>query len=167
VLQGEAFFSVSKNYKKPFIVVTARTQTRVLGTRFNLRDYQSDESGSVTVEEGLVSFSSLKAPSERILLGADEHGELSQGQLKKNNVRATDFSSWRENTLRFDDIPLSQAVPILERRYNIDIQIKNSETGRLRIKATFKEIPVEKIMEELAYLLNIRYRIENKHVNIY
>ncbi len=167
VLGGEAFFSVSKDQKKPFVVETKRTQTRVLGTRFNLRDYKNEEIGSVTVEEGLVAFSSLATPSTRILLGADEHGKLLQGQLKKDNVRATDFSAWRENTLRFDDIPLSQAVLILERHYDIDIKITSTHTGRIRIKATFKEMPLEKIMEELAYLLNIRYRIENKHVNIY
>lgn len=167
VLKGEAFFIVSKNQKKPFIVETDRTHTRVLGTRFNLRDYKNEVSGSVTVEEGRVSFESQMASSPQIILGADEQGELLEGQLQKKTVRAADFSSWREKILRFDDIPLSRAIPMLERHYDVHIRIKNNRIGQIKIKGTFRDMSLEKIMEELAYLLNIRYRIEEKQVNIY
>lgn len=56
-LQGEAFFKVTKNPDHPFIISSPRTTTKVLGTRFNLRDYQNEEKSELVVEEGKVSFS--------------------------------------------------------------------------------------------------------------
>ena len=53
-LEGEGYFRVARNEKMPFIVKTKRLDVRVLGTRFDVKSYSTDEIVSVSVESGKV-----------------------------------------------------------------------------------------------------------------
>ena len=53
-LQGEGYFEVAHNQKIPFYVKTEDVQVRVLGTKFNFRDYPEDGEVVVSLIEGKV-----------------------------------------------------------------------------------------------------------------
>ena len=56
-LEGEAYFKVSKNKHKPFVVSTEHARIKVLGTIFNLKAYSGENKVETTLEEGSVVFS--------------------------------------------------------------------------------------------------------------
>ena len=60
-LSGEAFFSVAKNPKCPFIIHTGEIITRVLGTSFNVRAYPENEDVQIAVVEGKVAVNKKQA----------------------------------------------------------------------------------------------------------
>ena len=66
-LVGEAYFHVKSDEKHPFHVQTPEGTVTVTGTRFNVSNYESDESYSVVLEEGKVSFTP-KGAREQIAL---------------------------------------------------------------------------------------------------
>jgi transmembrane sensor len=62
MLEGEAYFDVSKNIRKPFFVKTSRITVKVLGTAFNVKAYPDEKTIETTVERGLVQlFSNVSA----------------------------------------------------------------------------------------------------------
>lgn len=58
-LTGEAFFQVTRHPERPFLVVTDRVITKVLGTSFRVKAYGGKANVSVTVRTGKVSVFSL------------------------------------------------------------------------------------------------------------
>jgi transmembrane sensor len=57
-LDGEAWFDVTKNEKKPFVVHTPFYDVKVLGTQFNVKAYKTDTEIVTTLEEGSVQITS-------------------------------------------------------------------------------------------------------------
>jgi len=93
-LQGEGYFKVSANHKNPFIVTTAGTYTRVVGTSFSIREDSATET-VLTVVEGTVSFASQKDLTKTITVGAKEKAMCtSAGEVKKYSNDNTKFSHW-------------------------------------------------------------------------
>ena len=62
-LQGEGYFEVARNIEMPFYVKTKELQVRVLGTKFNFRDYPEDKEVVVSLLEGRIVLN--KSASER------------------------------------------------------------------------------------------------------
>lgn len=54
-LTGEAFFQISKNAEKPFLVYTGKVVTKVLGTSFRIKAYDTDANVSIGVRTGKVT----------------------------------------------------------------------------------------------------------------
>ena len=165
LLEGEAFFQVAKDPARPFVVETAHTSTRVLGTRFNLREYGGEGCGRIVVEEGRVAFSG-KGSADTVFLLARDQAVSGRNRLEKSEVNPADFTDWRENVLRFADIPLSEAVPMIERWYGVRITLADPALGRLRIKGSFRNVPIRKLMDDLSYLMNLNCTIDQQHISI-
>jgi ferric-dicitrate binding protein FerR (iron transport regulator) len=166
VLEGEAFFQVAKDSARPFIAETARTTTQVLGTRFNLRDFAEESTSSLVVEEGKVQFTG-NGCTATLLLVANERAVFSENSMHKSYVHSTAYTDWRENILRFNDITLEEAIPMVERWYDINITLKDPKLAQLKIKGGFKQMSLEKLMDEFTYLMNLRYSIDKKNVLLY
>ena len=54
-LKGEAFFDVTKDKNRPFIISTSELTVKVLGTSFNVMAYEGAKEISVAVKTGKVS----------------------------------------------------------------------------------------------------------------
>lgn len=73
VLEGEAYFDVVKDVKRPFIVHTSGINIRVLGTAFNVKSYPQDPTIEATLVRGLIEVEKNNQPqSSRILLKPNE-----------------------------------------------------------------------------------------------
>src|SRR5699024_5422197 len=59
-LRGEAFFEVTHNPDRPFIINTGQAVVEVLGTSLDVRSYPDDESVQVVVSDGRVSLSAKR-----------------------------------------------------------------------------------------------------------
>ncbi len=163
-LSGEAYFDVSKDSLRPFIVTTQQGPgIKVLGTTFNVNAYPGDEI-TTTLVEGSVELLDQHKQHLAILKPGDQvtYNTLSC-QLEYKQVDGEISGVWKEGILIFKDETLSTIAPKLERFYNVSIIFEKESLKSKKLSGrALKEYPVEKIMEMFHMLSSINYRIENK-----
>lgn len=119
-LVGEAFFMVHKNKDLPLVVKSEDLRVKVLGTEFSVISYPEDNSIQVILEEGKVELTS----STHSTFAHDmKPGELAVfNKLRKDltisNVNTGLYTSWKDGMINIYNLPLSELIVKLERRYN-------------------------------------------------
>jgi len=158
-LKGEAFFKVSPNKEKPFIIESSRTRTKVLGTSFNLRAYSKEAKESISVLTGKVSFSGL-TDSSQIKLIANQEGifEEETSILSKNNKIDINILSWKDNNFRFDNSSLEYIVETLNRAFSCKIIIQNKALAKEHISTSFTDSKLDDILIILSKTLDFEYK---------
>ena len=138
-LLGEAFFEVSPDNDRPFIVEASQAYICVLGTSFNVKAYEDEPSIYVTLQEGNVSVYSEN--SQALSLTSGEQAILDKTTLSTQSKKADPYlySAWKDGNFHFQDAPLEDILKQLERWYNIKAQYKNPElkqvlySGKMRM----------------------------------
>lgn len=190
-LIGEAYFEVVKDKSKPFIVHTNSMDIKVLGTTFNVKDYETDPlaealliSGSleVIVREKGRNKKVLLSPNEKIITSKSP-GHSDPVASPKNKERINGFSlekieeetdkenikeiGWMQNKLVFKNEKIGEIIPVLERWYDVRIIITGAGSDELRITGTFENDKLEDVMESLKISAQIEYEIKKNMVFIY
>lgn len=125
-LEGEAYFKVTKDPKRPFIVKTKTVQTRVLGTEFNIRSYTPEDTHVVLIN-GKVEVSNTKGGAyTRLYPGEDAHLQ-SDGNFVLAEVDLDSYVYWKDGYFYFDDVTLKDIMQNLGRWYNVNIEFRNKE----------------------------------------
>ena len=125
-LEGEAYFKVTKDPKRPFIVKTKTVQTRVLGTEFNIRSYTPEDTHVVLIN-GKVEVSNTKGGAyTRLYPGEDAHLQ-SDGNFVLAEVDLDSYVYWKDGYFYFDDVTLKDIMQNLGRWYNVNIEFINKE----------------------------------------
>lgn len=163
-LDGEAYFEVSRNESKPFIVQTNNLDVKVLGTKFNISSYDQEET-RVTLKEGKVQVdcnagkeSYILHPNEQIIYSEEKGVELMQ-------VDANRISSWTTGDLSFVNEPLEYIVKILERRFDVQIEIDSRSLAEKTFTCTVKHVStVDQVLDLLQKTQNLTYQ-KNKEQN--
>ncbi|HYH56778.1 MAG TPA: FecR domain-containing protein, partial [Anseongella sp.] len=98
-LEGEAFFEVVKNESKPFTVITSEIGINVLGTSFNVKSYEEEETIETTLVKGKVAIRNLdeQASGEGIVLKPNQKATYSKksANLVLDVVRTELYTSWK------------------------------------------------------------------------
>ena len=167
-LQGEAFFEVAKNPKKPFIIRTGEIRTLVVGTSFRINAFK-DKPFLVEVATGKVRINHQQRNHQKQL------AVLTPGQsmLWKNNrailgeINADDVSEWKNGRLVFNGATLKEMASVFERWYNVDIIFKHHVKAEQHITITLTaNVPLSDIMEVLASTARFQYKIQGRQVII-
>lgn len=137
LLFGEAFFEVSKDEKKPFIVKTSDLQIKVLGTQFNISAYTEDKVIQTVLKEGSVSIRNNNSGLfERDLILKPNQMAAFNRTSKDTKVYEVDvnyYTLWTKGLLSFDEIDFTRIVKKVERFYNISIGFSEPNLGSTRI----------------------------------
>ena len=158
VLKGEAFFKVSHNLEKPFIIKTEETQTQVLGTSFNLRAYAHEFSETVTVTTGRVAFSSLKTNEKAILEPNQEgHYSLKNKKMEKQNLKDPNYMAWMNKIFVFNNQTLKSIVFSLSNAYGKPIEIKNVRLANEHLSTSFNGMELDDVLTILSQTLDFEY----------
>ncbi|PWG79223.1 FecR family protein [Pararcticibacter amylolyticus] len=166
-LTGEAFFKIAPDATKPFVIHTAKSVTRVLGTQFNLKCYPGDAT-SISVAEGRVSFSAKGSFSGAVVLSGGESADLREGQSPvRHNMLPSQEMAWMENKLIIDNEELSHIASRLERWYGIEVHIHSPLIAGIRCSGTFINQPAEKVIKTLCYSTGLQYKLSNHVFLIY
>lgn len=139
-LNGEAYFEVSKDKKRPFIVQTETIDVQVLGTHFNVDAYRDNPDVRTTLLTGSVAVSN-KNNSVRMVLKPNEiaiYNKVEQKLTRKALENAKDEISWRHGEFIFDDLPLQEIVRELSNSFGTSIHISGTALQDYRITARFR-----------------------------
>jgi len=137
LLFGEAFFEVSKNAEKPFIVKTSDIEIKVLGTQFNVSAYAEDKVIQTVLKEGSVAIRQNNATffDSEILLKPNQMASFSKSsnETKLYDVDASYYTLWTKGLLSFDDVDFNRILKKVERFYNITVNFSEPILGTIRI----------------------------------
>ncbi|HMF71942.1 MAG TPA: FecR domain-containing protein [Flavitalea sp.] len=171
LLQGEAFFQVSKDKSRPFIIKTGKIRTRVVGTSFNVNAYADENSVSVAVATGKVQVEKEDAKAKTLIGRNLTHNHLLVYDLKKDTYRqsladADLLSAWRTNKLVFNKASIAEIARILERSYNIPIVLSGKPRKLGLYTVTFDNYSLDKLLPLLADLSGITYELKKQQLTI-
>jgi transmembrane sensor len=161
-LEGEAFFEITPDATRPFIIHSKGTTTKVLGTSFNLRAYRNEHQHELTVFTGKVQFSDSVKSTNSIIVAAHQRvvfSDVDQTFKKETSLSPENYIAWRDQKIIFDQTPLNEVAKILSRTYHVEIQIEESLQS-YDINARFNKEPLEKILDLICITIQTRYRKE-------
>jgi ferric-dicitrate binding protein FerR (iron transport regulator) len=173
-LVGEAFFDVTKNPSKPFLIHTPRMEISVLGTAFNVRDYAEENNAETALVRGKVSIWKKGIDDQKFILKPKEKfvirkvhevekefpSKMTQTASPPMTIAIQPFSisekdgsaletEWLLNRITIQDDRLLDIALKLERMYGVEIKITNKAVANLRYSATFENEQLENILKAL------------------
>ena len=171
-LEGEAYFEVSKNKNQPFIVSTQKIDVEVLGTKFNLSAYQSDNFCETVLLEGAVKVQDNgKLFNDKLDLIPNQKATYYTDKKELMRSSAPDaemYISWINGWYQFSNENLIIVLDKLERYYNVRFvhdQATISKalpiSGKLDLKESLNEI-----MSVLSKVAKINYQISGNEIII-
>ncbi len=173
-LDGEAYFEVAHNNDKPFLVNTSEISIKVLGTRFDVSAYNSDNVTETVLLEGKVSVSDLSvlgilkhetilSPNQKACFDRDAHS------ITVKNETDGDFAiAWTEGWFKFSQQSLKDVIAKMQRYYNVqfvfdsDFSTADLISGKLDLKES-----VGQVMIALSDVANLQFRVDGNKIYIY
>jgi ferric-dicitrate binding protein FerR (iron transport regulator) len=161
-LSGEAFFDVTPNAQKPFIIKTNSASIKVLGTSFNVYAYTNNPLVEVVVKTGKVELLENSVASEtligKVLLLPGEKGVFDKlnKKMSKEVTSNNNTLSWITHEIEFEETTLEEAINTLNRTFNLQVDVDNNVDKNLHISATFNHQKPEYIMDVVALTLNLK-----------
>lgn len=190
-LDGEAYFNVTKDTSKQFIVSTSHLDVKVYGTEFNVKAYSSEDIIQTTLVQG-----SIKLEGDLIVKGRNHPITLEPNQMAtyyisdKNSGKNKDairahlesktpenenliiskdvipivYTSWKDQQWFIDREPLSSLATKFERRFNIKFVFQSKNLLDYKFTGTLKDETLEQVLNLMKLSAPIQYQIENHQV---
>ncbi len=168
-LKGQAYFDVSRDPNRPFIVYAEKLKTTVLGTSFDVSAWPADSNITVTVTSGEVKIESdLKilgvVVAEEQLIYDKQNADVIQQQINPDA-----HLSWKEADILFDDVTVSKAMELLEGRFGVRIDCEDEWVASRRFTTVFlRDETLEQVLNSIVAFngAEFAYDKENKQVMI-
>ena len=162
-ITGEAFFEVSKDKEKPFIVTAQDAKIRVLGTKFNVYSYPDTKQIKTSLIEGAVQ---VFYKSKQVILRPNEESIAQDGKLTVSNIKNPDMLLWRNGIYSFNNERLVEIVRKLELYYDVTINIANPKLQDICYTCKFRQRDgIEKILYTIQKIHHFKIEI-NKEKNV-
>jgi len=155
-LQGEAYFNVTHNPSKPFIVNTNGVSIKVYGTKFNVNSNSSSNNILVSLVEGSVS---MGKNGKNVILKPGEEGRFNKLnntiEVSKGDVYYA--KSWTNDQLRFENKSLRYVCHYLSKWYSVDIEIDPEMANDQSYTFTLRNEALEEIIRIISRISPIEY----------
>lgn len=165
-MNGEAFFEVTRDEEKPFLIHTKDADVKVLGTSFNVKAFDMDEQLTVSVQTGKVQ---VDLPEAMMRLLPDEQFVMdkTKGEFQKRNEDARLSTVWIKGGLYFNRTPIRTVVNELVRMYNRTIEFAPGAEYDDYIYGEHDNKSLEAVLKSIQYSTDIKYRMENDKIVLY
>ena len=152
MLDGEGYFEVAKDSKRPFVVQTDKYNIEVLGTKFNVEAYEKASSFSAALMEGAIQISGKDEPQNKILLHPLQKVDEIDGELVVEKIRNYDVYRWKDGLLCFERISFNDLMKEFEKTYDIQIINENKHLENYICSGKFR------ISDGIDFILNVLRR---------
>lgn len=145
-LTGEAYFQVSRDENRPFVVHANEVDVTVLGTEFCITGYTGKATlttlvrGSVEVADRGGWKAILKPGQQSVTLGMES---------SVREVETLYYTAWKDGYFIFENTPLEEIMEKLSLWYNCHFFFENQHVATARLTARLKKY------DEIDVLLNI------------
>lgn len=168
-LDGEGYFEVTHDARKPFIVHTNGATAEDLGTAFDVRDYATDSAVQVVVVSGSVALHPERAGAPGTVLAHGQLGRVTR-RSQRTSMQTVDpsaYLAWRDGRLVFEDAPLSEVLAQLHRWYDVDFQLADSTVASRQLAASFDGQSITEVLDFVAPALDLRYERRGRTITFF
>ena len=170
-LEGEAFFDITHDEQKPFIVKTNNElNVQVLGTQFDINAYDENKNIAVALLEGAVKMynrqDNLDENAKILSPGLVGNYNREDKKIQTEEINVHNYVAWRFGTLVYRNVKLKDLLTKLERHFNIRVDNQYREIESKTINANFGDQPVEDVMKYLSEIYGFKYVITDNLVKI-
>ena len=177
-LEGEAYFSLTHDAEKPFVVITKRSLTRVYGTEFDVTS-RPGKPELVTLVSGRVAVGGLNCLESDGHLKADAEPQLhhitpgSQAVVSSQSVtvRPVDteaYTMWRDGYLYFDNTPLSEILKTLSEYYKVNVKCYNDSAKTLRMRFFVRRTDsIQDVVESLNNMQQVKVSLKGSDLLVF
>jgi len=169
LLQGEAYFDIEPDAKRPFQVETGTATVTAIGTAFNI--YRRDGVSDITVTEGVVRVTE-RARAGRIALStvlqANETLQASEGGLSRAlPVDPTPLTAWQQGEMIADEMPLLELTRELARYTDTRVVIRDRDIARLTVSGVFNLDHPDSVLQAVERSLQLQVvRVDDRTVQL-
>lgn len=154
LLQGEAFFSVAHDSRRPFVVSAGEGAVRVLGTRFDVR--RGEASLDVAVEQGRVELRAHAGDAPELLVAGDRATyDYRGGKLFRSRQGLDEVAGWRQGYLIFQQRPLGLLLDELAQYRQAPVTLLDPALAGRRISGSLDVGRPDDFLEALPSLLPV------------
>lgn len=164
-LQGEAFFEVAPDAKRPFTVLSREVKTQALGTSFNINSRKeiikiSLATGKVKVDAEVLEEGIVLEPGFALSI----HSEKDIVEKRPFDIKKE--LSWKEGILYFKDNSFNDIISTLELWYDVKFEIPASVKISAPYTGHFDNASLEHVLDNMGFALNFDYKMEEKKVKL-
>lgn len=164
-LDGEAWFEVTADASRPFIVETEGQQVRVLGTSFNVSAYRDEGATCTTLVEGSVTLRS--DGGGEVTLRPGQQAILNAGDADFTTAEAKGFTPWKDGVFVFEGNTLGQVMRQLSRWYDMEYSFADGQAGELVLRGIMPiQTDISCIFDILETSGRVRFTVADNRVTI-
>ena len=162
-LEGEAFFEVTHDDTKPFVIDAGGVLIKDIGTAFNVKANPESDSVFVYVTEGIVDMSS---ETSTLKLEQNESAVYvrSAGQLIALSMIESNINSYHTKMFSFKAKKLSEVIETINGVYGYMIRLENNNLSDCRITVDFNNESPETIVAIITETLGLTFHRTNEGI---
>lgn len=165
-LEGEAFFKIASNKNRPFIVDINNSSIKVTGTSFNVKAYKHDELLEVVLQEGKITFNTPQQSYQMLPGQLAVYDKIKGLCTIKNVLNSSEASMWKDNYFVFRDTPLAEVLKAVNRRFDVDFNIRDPKALKYSYTITTRHTSIENLVKELEIIAPVKFNLNNNVINI-
>ena len=171
ILSGEAYFEVTHESHRPFIVETDLGHVRVFGTEFNIRRYADETEIKTTLVDGSVGFCRQGDEAEhyiKITPGYQvRYAAVSGGKPEIRKVNLDNEIAWKKRRFCFEHCPLDHIMRDIARWYDADIVFADDVLRQLQFTVTLNRYDdISVLLRYFEEASDVRFHIQGKNITI-
>ena len=170
-MEGEAYFEVEHDRHAPFVVSTNGLNVRVLGTRFNIRNDDTNHRVTTVLLEGAVTADTREHRCAPIRLRPAQQlvYDTRKGEMRLTDCTSAEASiSWIDGHLHFDRSTFAEIVAELKRYYNVDVHFTDASLRNERFSGDFHvEDGIYHIMAVLRLTRKFSYTVHGNDIYLH
>jgi len=166
-MSGEAYFEIIENKNHPFLVQSKSQEVEVLGTHFNIDNYEDEPNVKTTLLQGIlrVGVRNSTASNKSVILKPNQQAILGPSGISIHHVDAENYKNWTEDLFWFDKEPLESVMRKISRWYDVKVEYQVSDRNRGKLSGDIsKNEDIESLLKILEQSMGYKFKLQGKKI---
>ena len=162
-ISGQAYFEIAHRQPQPFTVSVNGTETRDIGTAFNIDAYGDEPALKVTLVEGSVIVSKN---ARTLTLSPNQQAQVKQDQIELVRDADTEAAlAWKNGLFQFEGASVATIMNQLSRWYDIQVEYESPISKHFRGTIS-RNVNVSDVFRMLELTGEVHFKIEGKKITV-
>ncbi|MGX5820898.1 FecR family protein [Chitinophaga lutea] len=158
-LNGEAYFEIAADARRPFRVVSAGQTLEVLGTHFNINAYGDEPAITTTLLSGSVKVNGA-------LLKPGQRSVLQDGQINIQPADTELATAWKNGEFRFNGQDFQSVMRMISRWYDVDIEYEEMPRPMHIAGVVSRSRNIREVLRMIEVMGDVKFNIEGKRITV-